>query len=406
MQDIWDNFEKIAVEQGLISLSEEDEKKDKKPSRSGLSEDAIRYLYGIEPDNIFTKKDIIDTAHPDTVVIVPAYDAMNGILENINQRHDIMTYIATKTPNGNISQRRYVVAKNELMNSLVKSAFALDNKNETELMILADSCAERLDKIKSTIHKEAWGPVATAALVAAVAVAGTWAWSYFGATSVQNVFANSQLVIEDLNALSSKPYASGIRKDVNNLMNAARQIYSLKDELTKTRSVDENLSLEQQKAEAERLQMINTKIGQYIEQLNKIYDVIPTWVNKIKIASSTSTDVKSDWWAKITEVFDYIHNTPEETLIDHLYGKDYMIGRFGGLYAAIKEDIKIMNESIKLATQSEPTIKESPTIKPAIETSVASKPIEKNKPEAYVAAPENKPNNITPPSVDSIFPEW
>jgi hypothetical protein len=48
-QDIWDEFEKIAVAQGLISVADDD-KQPKSKDRDSLSDDAIRLLYNIEPE--------------------------------------------------------------------------------------------------------------------------------------------------------------------------------------------------------------------------------------------------------------------------------------------------------------------------------------------------------------------
>ena len=50
--DIWDEFEKIAVAQGLISVAEEDGQSGTLPrSYDSLSDDAVRLLYNIKPES-------------------------------------------------------------------------------------------------------------------------------------------------------------------------------------------------------------------------------------------------------------------------------------------------------------------------------------------------------------------
>lgn len=357
MSDIWNEFEKIAVEQGLISTAEEEERKQedssKMPARyDSLSDDAIRLLYGVEPESIFEKnKTIIEIAHPETAVVCPAYDAMNSVIENAHERQDMMSYIALKMPNGQLTQRRYIAARQDLVNSLIKSAFLLENKEEPDLVTLADSCTERLVK-KNTIHKEA-NPLALAAILAAGALLGGAYYFGWGATTAQNVYVNSQKVLEILNSLSDKPYASGIRSDVSRLMQMAQQIYSVKDQLAQVQSVDVAISAAQSVMHQAKVDSINSRIRAYVEQLQKVYQSIPEWVNKIKLVHSTSTDSSSDWWAKLTGLADPFYDTTDEKLIDALYGKGdwFGAGRTGGLYQAIKEDMQKMGTAMQAGQQ-------------------------------------------------------
>jgi hypothetical protein len=46
------------------------------------------------------------------------------------------------------------------------------------------------------------------------------------------VYINSQKVLEALDPLNDKPYASGIRTDVTNLMQMAQHVYDIKDQLS------------------------------------------------------------------------------------------------------------------------------------------------------------------------------
>jgi hypothetical protein len=238
MSDIWNEFEKIAVEQGLISIADDEKQDDstKMPARyDSLSDDAIRLLYGVEPESIFEKnKTIIEIAHPETAIVGRTYDAMNAVIENLHERQDIMAYIALKMPNGHLTHRRYVAARQDLVNALVRSAFLLENREESDLVTLADSCTDRL--VKKTILKEAIAPLAVAA-IAGILLGGVY-YLGWGATTAQNVYINSQKVLEVLNSLSDKPYAAGIRSDVTKLMQMAQQVYAIKDQLAQVQSVD------------------------------------------------------------------------------------------------------------------------------------------------------------------------
>lgn len=138
--EVFENYAKIADEKGLIDKSA------KRIDRGHNSLSNIEALYGINP-NKDQKEDIIDQAHPETVVIAPAHDRFNGVVENIKERQRIMAHIATKPTHGNLSHHRYVTAHNELLNNLVRIGFSMDNKDQDDLRKLADSCSEKLVKI-------------------------------------------------------------------------------------------------------------------------------------------------------------------------------------------------------------------------------------------------------------------
>lgn len=348
MSDIWNEFEKIAVEQGLISEAEEGEKERNKAVRyDSLSDDAIRFLYNLEPENIFEEKDIIEAAHPETFVVGPAYDAMNAVIENINQRQDIMSYIALKQPNGHLTQRRYVAAKANLTNSLIRSAFLLDNREEDQLMALADSCTERL--VKEAAVQAVLVPAAIAA--GAAAVLGTAYYFLYGATTAQNVYVNSKMTLESLQPLSNQSYAEGIKTDISTLIEMASEIYQQKDVLGKITSVDAAIT-EAEKNPVE-IKQIQTNLKNYILQLQKVYKAIPEWVNKIQLVHSATTEEQSDFWAKLWKGLGSVVWSSHEKLIDNLYGQTNWTtaGRTGGLYQAISEELVRVSQYIGAAKQ-------------------------------------------------------
>ena len=149
-EDIFNEYAKIAVETGLVKVAKEDSSISKKSKNTRLdysSSEAIQALYGIRPDGNESanyEKNIAEYAHPNSVVISPAHDKINGLVENINERQNIMLNIVNDPTNGHLNQRKY--AKSELVQALVRVANDMDNKDEEELRILADSCIENISK--------------------------------------------------------------------------------------------------------------------------------------------------------------------------------------------------------------------------------------------------------------------
>lgn len=187
--EIFDNFAKIAQDNGLISKEAAEETNPRYDSKT-LSD--IEILYGIKP-NGKSEKDIIDQAHPESVIIAPAYDRLNGLVENVKERHNIMVGIANKPPQAKLIGRKY--AEEELLNELVRLGTLLDSKNQEDLMKLADGCAEKLTK-NASIRDWAGALVPIAPLAAASGPVGWIGWgtaagliaAYLGATYLINNF--------------------------------------------------------------------------------------------------------------------------------------------------------------------------------------------------------------------------
>lgn len=172
--DIFDDFAKIAMEKGLISKGSPEELKRKleeNPRMDSLDISAIEALYGVKPDtpkDMQYKKNIIEDAHPNSVVVSPSYDKLNGLVENLNERQNIIMNIVQRTPDGHIVNRKY--AEQQLLLTLVRIGNDLDNRNQTELRTLADVCLEQTAiaaKKKVNLTKNSAAAVAAAPLAAA-----------------------------------------------------------------------------------------------------------------------------------------------------------------------------------------------------------------------------------------------
>ena len=366
MDEIEKFMYKCMLSQGLISVAEEDGQSGTLPrSYDSLSDDAIRLLYNIEPEPE-KKKNIVEFAHPETFVVGRAYDAMNSIVENEQQHQDMMAYIALKMPNGQLTQRRYVAAKKELLDSLIRSAFTLDNQEEESLMVLADSCAQRLEERQI---KKAIAPLAIAGIAAAVLGLGYYFFS--GAPPAEDVYQNAQKVITALEPLSDRAYAAPIRRDMANAMNMAKQVYNVKTQLVPIHSVDESISAAQKEDEKNRAEAAHQIVTNYMNQLAKIKGAIKGWTSAIRIMAGEDTEERGSWSAKLHALTRSFTDTPEETLIYALEGKSdafSAIKQFapgkqentsGGLLGAIDQELIKFQGAIDVAKEKTPEIHET-----------------------------------------------
>src|ERR1700749_4448898 len=139
--EIFNAYAQTMLDQGLISEAEDQTN----PRYDSVTLSDIELLYGIKPNGDDDK--ILEKAHPEPVIISPAYDRVNGLVENLQEQHNIMCGIALKPNNGLLTQHRYIEAQQDLLNEVIKVGFLLDNHNDKNLMTLADSCAERMTKV-------------------------------------------------------------------------------------------------------------------------------------------------------------------------------------------------------------------------------------------------------------------
>lgn len=167
--EIFDSFVKIAQEKGMISNDSSAAKKqlEKTHRADSLDITAIEALYGVKPNapkGSDYENNIMEAAHPNSIVISPSYDKLNGLVENNIERQNILLHIVHKTPDGLSTQRKY--AEKDLILSLVRLANDLDNNDQTELLSLADTCLFQVSA--KPLKKQAAIPL----IMAAVAVLG------------------------------------------------------------------------------------------------------------------------------------------------------------------------------------------------------------------------------------------
>lgn len=110
----------------------------------------IEALYNVKPEkpkDMEYTSNISEVAHKTPVVLFQSHDKINSLVENINERQNIMVNILRKVPNGHLTNKRYA---QDLGMSLIRIANDMDNQNKEELRVLADVCANQL-------HKTAFG---------------------------------------------------------------------------------------------------------------------------------------------------------------------------------------------------------------------------------------------------------
>lgn len=174
--EIFNSFVKIAEEKGLISNDSSEAKKQLEKTHRADSMDitAIEALYGVKPDapkGMDYKLNIMEVAHPNSVVVSPSYDRLNGLVENNNERQNIILNIVNKQVNGYQTQHKY--AEKELILSLVRIGNDLDNNGKAELAALADYClTEVTDSV--IMKKTAQDPITLTIAGIAATLGGIW----------------------------------------------------------------------------------------------------------------------------------------------------------------------------------------------------------------------------------------
>jgi hypothetical protein len=162
--EVFDNFLQIALEKGLVSKGEAEhtERNTKHPRWDSYDISAIEALYGVKPDapkDMEYQHNIAEVAHPTPMVISPSHDKLNGLVENINERQNILMHIVYKQPeDGSTNQKRYPlnprliypntlgnkVAEQDLLMSLIRVANEMDMQDNSGLRVLADTCLNQL----------------------------------------------------------------------------------------------------------------------------------------------------------------------------------------------------------------------------------------------------------------------
>ena len=190
--DIFNEFAKIATKQGLIKTAQDESGRNTDKSR-------VEKLYNLKPSSpkeMEYKKNIAEIAHPDPKVLSSAHDKLNGLVENINERQNIILNIVTKNNHGQLIHPKY--AKKDLLLSLTRIANDLDNKNNEELRKLADYCLLQMSGQK--LVKNAFFDPLTIGIGISLALGAIYAYYHLPNIN-QKYRTNYKNLIQDLDDL-------------------------------------------------------------------------------------------------------------------------------------------------------------------------------------------------------------
>ncbi len=157
---IFEEYLKIATAQGLVKEAADDghQKIDMSKKEYSTREKYERpltsaeILYGLTPND--EKQHIMEVAHPDPVVLAPAYDKINGLVENNLERQSIIVNQLGWENNGLLLNRK--LAEQNLIFELVRLAGELDIKGQDNLRALADASIEQLSTEQKRVVKADW----------------------------------------------------------------------------------------------------------------------------------------------------------------------------------------------------------------------------------------------------------
>lgn len=155
--DMFEAYSQLLEEKGLVKTAAEEEKESKELKKykseayarvGSDSISTIEALYGVKPECIPEMEyefNIAEVAHPKAVVVAPSYDKINGLVENINEQHNIIrNKIMSKAPSGNPFLLKD--AEQMLTKELIRIGNDMDNFEEIGIRDLADECIEDLRK--------------------------------------------------------------------------------------------------------------------------------------------------------------------------------------------------------------------------------------------------------------------
>jgi len=289
--EIFDSFVKIAQERGLISNdSSESKKKLEQTGRAGsLGISDIEALYGVKPDTskgMGYKKNIMEVAHPNSVVVSPAYDKLNGLVENNIERQNIILHTLNKTPNGLLTQHKY--AEKDLVLSLVRIGNDLDNQNNDELRALADTCLQQI--IENPLKKEAIGPLGIAAIVAGVAATLGAIYAHQHLPNIdRGLTENYHRLMEELDDILKDNVFLGVGHEYDEELK--EDVVGLKNRLTKFMEIYENnhaalRELERPKDASDVIRIATSpktaRVQQAYKNLGAVISNMMTYINQME----------------------------------------------------------------------------------------------------------------------------
>lgn len=296
--EIFDHYVKIAEDKGLVSNdSEKSKKKLEKDLRAdSLDISAIEALYGVKPNapkDMEYKKNIMEVAHPEPVVTAPSYDKLNGLVENNIERQNIMINIVNKTNDGIVNHKKY--ARKELLLSLVRVANDLDNKDQEELRVLADTCLVQFNS-KKKIVKQAFDPITVGAVaLIAATLGGLYAKQHLRFIS-DGFKQDHKKLIDELDDLIKSSSSWGVGYDLR--PEFKQQIQELKESFNNYAAIEQEIEpildkLQEPKSTKELMEVSKQPAAQEVNQaiLKFRQETLDIWPKVQFIITNFSNDL-------------------------------------------------------------------------------------------------------------------
>lgn len=291
--EVFDNYNALAEETGLLKESYNTLEQYKNDVDARVGSDSIsdiEALYGIKPEMIpgmEYEENLVEIAHPNAVVIAPSYDKINGLVENINERHNIMVNITQKVPVGVHTNPKY--AQQELTMELIRLANEMDAKNQDKLYKLADECLTEISNYK--FKKKAVAPIAGVGLLglipgwgwaAAIVLGGIYLYSHTNDMD-EGPLPNCDRAIEALTDLKTNSWWESdvdaeVQKECDKLI---KYISVLKSSITKYNHVVEAVQAPRVLGELENLDRLK-EIAAQKDMVKKAVDDFSGRVAEIK----------------------------------------------------------------------------------------------------------------------------
>lgn len=294
--EIFENFVKIAQERGLVSSENKKPEHTEKdfsetnPRFDSLTIEQISKLYNTKPampKDMEYKRNIIENAHPQSVVVSPSYDKLNGLVENENEGQAIRARIVMKEPDGHLINRKY--ARKNLLLSLVRVGNELDSRNNEELRKLADVCLVQTSK---GLEKKAV-PVVPIVIGVAALVGALYAYEHI--TSQEGLRVDYQKLTDKITELQRATVQWGIGYEFSDefkrfLADLLEKEKMVNDAVTRFQNVMSKSSMPKTKEELaktdgkEIIDVAKSSEGQEItaafENLKKVSDNMSVYLTK------------------------------------------------------------------------------------------------------------------------------
>jgi hypothetical protein len=377
--DIFDEYEKIATQMGLVSEAEEPKEskelkkfKDDVYPRAGSDDiTTIEALYGVKSDmSVEYKHNIMEAAHPKMQVIMPAYDKINGLVENEIEGQHIRINLV-RTPNHGCLDR-FKLAKTDLMKQLVRIANDMDNTDKEDLRLLADTCIEKLG-----VEKKKSNPLTKTAILpwiigGAIVLAAIWAFEHLDDPD-RGLAANIDNALKKLNDLETNSwYESDIDETVRRDAEVVKaQIMKLVPGLAQFQHVMSDI---QKPQSLEALQEVVSHYGQpvkeqlhsFIELIEQTTPILKTAIRNFTSSSYQAMHSKPSWLGEVSSyIGEALHGRWGEIANDFISTANALRTLQSSLDKTNKDAANIANVVKQNIDMISNKVKEAPAAQPA-----------------------------------------